>query len=100
MNAIGKAIAAYRRSTGITLQEFSFRVGMTPSVLSNLQTGKHWPSLPALRDLAKFLGWTPEEIGEFVLSARPPKCGPRTQRRVKSEQQEVKRAEDVGASAA
>jgi transcriptional regulator with XRE-family HTH domain len=75
VHALGRALGAYRKANGMSLQALSDRVGVATSILGKLELGKAYPSIGTLRDLAKFLGWSPEETGEFVFTSTPVKPG-------------------------
>src|SRR5690554_8164295 len=64
----GQRLRHYRRARGLTLTELGRRVGRAPSALSALEHGRREPRLSLLRELARALGVTTDQL----LDHRPP----------------------------
>lgn len=59
LKAFGERIAATRKNTGQTQAVFAAKVGIAPSYLASIETGRRWPHLNIICDIAKELGTTP-----------------------------------------
>lgn len=63
-------------ASGTTRKELSQRVGVSLTDINLVADGFTLPSTPTLRKYAAAFGWTPEELGTFVLTtpnAAPPR---------------------------
>ena len=66
----GAAIRRARQSQGLSLRAVAREVGVSPSLLSQVETGKTQPSVTTLCALAVFLGVSLDEV--LQASASPP----------------------------
>lgn len=53
---LGQNIRAFRRAGGLTLEQFAGAVGVSRSLLSQVENGKASPSIATLRSVARVLG--------------------------------------------
>jgi transcriptional regulator with XRE-family HTH domain len=63
---IGEIVASYRRDRKIKVSELARRVGVTPSLISQIEHGNSRPSVPTLFALAEAL-----DVSVDVLAGRP-----------------------------
>ena len=56
MEKIGLKIREFRKHRGITLKEFSQKVGVTPSLISQVERGVAAPSISTLKKISNALG--------------------------------------------
>lgn len=54
--SLGETLRKLRESLGISLRDFSRRSGVSPSFLSEVESGRRHPSPSRLEDIAKVLG--------------------------------------------
>jgi hypothetical protein len=47
---------------------FGAEVEISSHGIRRFETGESWPTLPSLHRIARFLGWSEEETGRFVLN--------------------------------
>jgi transcriptional regulator with XRE-family HTH domain len=59
LRAFGQKIAVARKGTGLKQAEFAKKIGIAPSYLASIETGRRWPHLNIMCDIAKELGTTP-----------------------------------------
>ena len=67
MESIGKKIAFYRKDRGITQEELSEKLGVSPQAVSKWENDIACPDIQLLAPLAKILEVTTDEL----LSAEP-----------------------------
>lgn len=90
---IGQELRAHRESSGISLRELARRLELSPSALSQIETGKSRPSVSTLYAIVNELGMSLDELFEQVAAPQ----GPRGQRRPRDGGQlaeRVQRADD------
>jgi XRE family aerobic/anaerobic benzoate catabolism transcriptional regulator len=59
---VGPAIARLRRAAGLTQTALATTAGISQSHLANIEAGRDEPSLVVLRDLAKALDCTADDL--------------------------------------
>ena len=64
LEALGALLRAQRQSKGLSLRELATRTGISNAYLSELERGRHEPSLSVLRAIASALD-TGELVGQF-----------------------------------
>ncbi len=79
---LGREIRAHRELAGISLREFARRLGISPSAVSQIETGKARPSVSTLYAIITELGMSLDELFSSAgsgtpKSARPPKAPPK-----------------------
>lgn len=62
---IGKKIKEIRNNSGYTQEIFSEMIGLEPSSLSNIETGKSFPSMQTLLNIMNRFKIKPEEIFNY-----------------------------------
>ncbi len=62
LSILGPRLRARREEQGIGLRELARRLNMSPSALSQLETGKTSPSVSTLRAIAAELGISLDEL--------------------------------------
>lgn len=67
--ALGHAIRSARGDAG--QQDLAAVLGVSPLTLSRLERGKHEPSLATALKLAKWLGWSVEQVVEAAGQPAP-----------------------------
>lgn len=70
MKTLGERIRELREHKDLSLRELAKAVGTSAAFLSDVELGRRHPSPPVLKDLAKRLGTTEKELGQF--DRRPP----------------------------
>ena len=63
MDQMGKRIKEKRVSLGLQMKELSIRIGVTPSLISQIESGKAYPSIVTLKKVADALRTT---VGELI----------------------------------
>jgi len=63
MDQMGKRIKRKRESLGFQMKELSTRIGVTPSLISQIESGKAYPSIVTLKKVADALRTT---VGELI----------------------------------
>lgn len=63
---IGKKIKEIRAKRKITQEEFSEMIGLEPSSLSNIETGKSFPSMVTLLNIMQKFDIKPQEIFDYT----------------------------------
>lgn len=66
LNNLGRAVYVLRKEAGLTQAVLAEAADVQASHISNLESGRYWPSLPLLIRLAQALGIT---AGELLLFA-------------------------------
>src|SRR5688572_5389369 len=71
---LGARLRTRRQEAGLTLRELSRRIGMSASLVSQIETGKVQPSVPTLYALVAELGGSFDELlfGETAAPAVEP----------------------------
>ena len=62
--ALGPQLRAARKLAGLTLRELAGRLGVSPSLLSQIENGKSQPSVATLYALARSLGISIDHLFE------------------------------------
>jgi transcriptional regulator with XRE-family HTH domain len=76
MLQIGERIRAERASKGISLRSLARNVGLSPSLISQIETGKCQPSVSTLYAITTALGVSVQDVfGEATAPAAPPAAG-------------------------
>ena len=73
---LGAAIRAAREARGLSLREVARRVGVSPSFVSQVETGKANPSVGTLYSLVGVLGTSLDELMGEAGPSRAPDAGP------------------------
>lgn len=63
MDQMGKRIKKKRESLGFQMKELSIKIGVTPSLISQIENGKAFPSIVTLMKVAEALQTT---VGELI----------------------------------
>jgi len=63
MDQMGKRIKRKRESIGLQMKELSIKIGVTPSLISQIESGKAYPSIVTLKKVAESLQTT---VGELI----------------------------------
>ena len=63
MDKMGKRIKLKRESLGLQMNELSSKIGVTPSLISQIEKGKAFPSIVTLKKVAEALETT---VGELI----------------------------------
>jgi transcriptional regulator with XRE-family HTH domain len=67
---MARTIKDLRQASGLTQLELANRLGVTPSAVYNWERGRNEPSATNLRDLARALGVSMDEIDLEVWDAK------------------------------
>lgn len=62
---IGKKIKRVRAARKITQESFSEMIGLEPSSLSNIETGKSYPSMQTILNIINKFGIKPQELFDY-----------------------------------
>src|SRR5688572_31704144 len=73
---LGARLRTRRQEAGLTLRELSRRIGMSPSLISQIETGKVQPSVPTLYALVAELGGSFDELLFGEAGTTPPVHAP------------------------
>ena len=63
MDKMGKRIKQKRESLGLQMKELSNKIGVTPSLISQIEKGKAFPSIVTLKKVSEALNTT---VGELI----------------------------------
>ena len=63
VDLMGKRIKKKRESLGFQMKELSSKIGVTPSLISQIESGKAYPSIVTLKNVAEALHTT---VGELI----------------------------------
>ena len=63
MDKMGKRIKAKREELGLQMKELSIKIGVTSSLISQIEKGKAFPSIVTLKKVAEALSTT---VGELI----------------------------------
>src|SRR5438132_204127 len=91
---VGQELRAHREARGLSLRELARRLSISPSALSQIETGRSRPSVSTLYGIVSELGISFDELfarGSQHTTSRTPTRHPRT---VLGEEQIVQRADD------
>ncbi|MGP3533225.1 helix-turn-helix domain-containing protein [Microbacterium sp. RD1] len=69
---IGARIRHIRQSQGVSLRKVASELGVSPSLISQVETGKSRPSVAILYSLAGFLGVSADQLLGLADAERPP----------------------------
>ena len=84
MDQLGKRIKKKREGLGLLVKELSSHIGMTPSLISQIERGKAFPSIVTLKKISDVLQTTVGElIGEHDNLSHHPLLKPNERRFVK-----------------
>lgn len=79
--ALSEALLRHRMEHGITQAALAEALGIAQTMVSVFERGAGLPAFGTLQRLAIVLGWTPHELGTFILTtpveAIPPRRAPR-----------------------
>jgi DNA-binding XRE family transcriptional regulator len=75
---IARTIREYRARHGMTLIGMQIDLGISYAQISALESGAALPSLPTLRRIAEFFGFSPRQLGDYVLSVEGARPGRQT----------------------
>ena len=85
MDLMGKRIKKKREDLGLLVKELSAQIGVTPSLISQIERGKAYPSIVTLKKIAETLQTTVGElIGEYDNLSQHPLLKPDERRFVKN----------------
>lgn len=85
MDQMGKRIKKQRESLGFQMKELSLNIGVTPSLISQIENGKAFPSIVTLMKVAEALQTTVGElIGENDNLVHHPQVTPSERKLVKN----------------
>src|SRR5258706_2802063 len=71
MTALGQRIKAFRAERALQQRQLAEKAGLTPSMLSQIESGRLTPSLPTLGKLAAALGVSIGSLFEPAPAGRP-----------------------------
>lgn len=94
---MGRRLRAHREQSGLTLRELARRLGISPSAISQIETGKSRPSVSTLYAMVSELGMSLDELfsGDEAVETLPPREPPTTSsRRPPTSRQSRVHAED------
>jgi transcriptional regulator with XRE-family HTH domain len=78
---VGPRLRAHREERGLSLRELARRLGVSPSAISQIETGKSRPSVSTLYAIVSELGMSLDELFGGRPPARPAGRAPRSQAR-------------------
>jgi len=88
MDKMGKRIKLKREALGLQMKELSSNIGVTPSLISQIEKGKAFPSIVTLKKVAEALNTTVGElIGENVKEITHPLVSKKERRLAKDNQE-------------
>jgi transcriptional regulator with XRE-family HTH domain len=98
---VGPRLRAHREQRGLSLRELARRLGVSPSAISQIETGKSRPSVSTLYSIVSELGMSLDELFGAPKSAQPgtagaaatPASAPRTLRGRPPAERHVQRAD-------
>jgi transcriptional regulator with XRE-family HTH domain len=88
---VGPRLRAHREQAGLSLRELARRLGVSPSAISQIETGKSRPSVSTLYSIVTELGMSLDELFGAPQTARPPAAPPAPARRTPRGQQPAER---------
>lgn len=77
MGLVGDAIKGRRAEQSLSRATLAKQVGVSESQLAALEAERDLPTVPTLKKVARFFGFSPEQVGLFVLQAEGVVCGPK-----------------------
>lgn len=77
MGLLGEAIQRRRKEQQESRAALALQIGISESQLGVLERERDLPTLPTLKRVALFFKFTPEQVGQYVLSSSGQACGPR-----------------------
>ena len=69
---VGPRLRAHREQAGLSLRELARRLGVSPSAISQIETGKSRPSVSTLYSIVSELGMSLDELFGASQTAQPP----------------------------
>ncbi len=63
---VGQKVKEIRKQNGLTQEKFCEKIGIEPSSLSNIETGKSFPSMGTILTIMEKFGITPESFFDFA----------------------------------
>jgi transcriptional regulator with XRE-family HTH domain len=94
---VGPRLRAHREQRGLSLRELARRLGVSPSAISQIETGKSRPSVSTLYSIVTELGMSLDELFGASKAAQPAAAAPaparRTQRGQPPTERHVQRAD-------
>ena len=69
---VGPRLRAHREHRGLSLRELARRLGVSPSAISQIETGKSRPSVSTLYAIVSELGMSLDELFGATQAAQPP----------------------------
>jgi transcriptional regulator with XRE-family HTH domain len=72
---VGPRLRAHREQAGLSLRELARRLGVSPSAISQIETGKSRPSVSTLYSIVSELGMSLDELFGAPKSAQPAAAG-------------------------
>jgi transcriptional regulator with XRE-family HTH domain len=88
---VGPRLRAHREQRGLSLRELARRLGVSPSAISQIETGKSRPSVSTLYAIVSELGMSLDELFGAPKSAQPAAAPPAPARRTQSGQPPAER---------
>src|SRR5918996_1531033 len=73
---VGRRLRANREERGLSLRELARRLGMSPSAISQIETGKSRPSVSTLYAMVSELGISLDDLFTPTEVKRPTKAAP------------------------
>lgn len=59
---VGKTIKAFREKSGLSQEEFGFKIGLTRASIINLETGRSSTTLETFLNICQILNCTPNDL--------------------------------------
>jgi transcriptional regulator with XRE-family HTH domain len=82
---VGRRLRAHREQRQLSLRELARRLGISPSAISQIETGKAQPSVGTLYAMVSELGMSLDELFSGTRRERPVAASPLPQRTVRSQ---------------
>jgi len=83
---VGPRLRAHREQAGLSLRELARRLGVSPSAISQIETGKSRPSVSTLYSIVSELGMSLDELFGGTQTAQPPAAPPAPARPSRSQE--------------
>jgi transcriptional regulator with XRE-family HTH domain len=90
MGLVGEAIKGRRAEQGLSRAALAGQMGVSESQLAALEAERDLPTVPTLKRVAVFFGFTAEQVGAYVLQAKGAVCGPKPKKPRKTAKSAVK----------
>jgi transcriptional regulator with XRE-family HTH domain len=88
---VGPRLRAHREQAGLSLRELARRLGVSPSAISQIETGKSRPSVSTLYSIVSELGMSLDELFGSPRTAQPAAAPPAPARRTPRGRQPAER---------